>query len=126
TTLPVRYKSKDQQLEVANSDLAQAAEELRNSYVELQVVQDRLTGKEQLAQVGELAAAIAHEVRNPLAIIVNACASLRRSQLAEDDRTMLLGIVEEEAARLNRLVTDLLRFARPVKVNRSPVAMTVL
>ncbi|MBX3180998.1 MAG: hypothetical protein KIT72_16055 [Polyangiaceae bacterium] len=125
-TLPVRYRTKEQELEAVTSDLAVAAEELRSSYVELQVVQDQLSGKEQLAQVGELAAAIAHEVRNPLAVIVNACASLRRPQLAEDDRTMLLGIVEEEAGRLNRLVTDLLRFARPMKVNRSPVAMMAL
>lgn len=126
TTLPARYQSAEKELEAATVDLAEATQELRNSYVELQVVQDQLTGKEQLAQVGELAAAIAHEVRNPLAIIVNATASLRRPELAEDDRTMLLGIVEEEAARLNRLVTDLLRFARPVKVNRSPVAMAIL
>ncbi len=125
-TLPVRYRTKEQQLEAVTSDLAVATEELRSSYVELQVVQDELSGKEQLAQVGELAAAIAHEVRNPLAVIVNACASLRRPQLAEGDRTMLLDIVEEEAARLNRLVTDLLRFARPVKVSRSPVAMMAL
>ncbi|MEZ4372424.1 MAG: ATP-binding protein [Polyangiaceae bacterium] len=126
TTLPARYQSAEKELAAKTVDLAHATQELRNSYVELQVVQDQLTGKEQLAQVGELAAAIAHEVRNPLAIIVNATASLRRPQLADDDRTMLLGIVEEEAGRLNRLVTDLLRFARPVKVNRSPVAMAIL
>jgi signal transduction histidine kinase len=44
----------------------------------------------------------------------------------DEDRTMLLGIVDEEAARLNRLVTDLLRFARPVSVKRSPVSLLEL
>ena len=86
-------------------------------------MQSELVTKNQLAAVGELAAAIAHEVRNPLAIIVNAVAGLRRVTGSEEDRSTLLGIVDEEAARLNRLVTDLLRFARPVSVKRSPVSL---
>jgi signal transduction histidine kinase len=79
-----------------------------------------------LAAVGELAAAIAHEVRNPLAVIVNAVAGLRRNSAREADREMLLGIVDEETARLNRLVTDLLRFARPVNVQRAAVSLVEL
>src|SRR5690606_2244402 len=75
---------------------------------------------------GELAAAIAHEVRNPLAVIVNAVSGLRRSRLKTEEREMLLDIVDEETARLNRLVTDLLRFARPVQVNRSQVSLVEL
>jgi len=80
--------------------------------------------RRQLAVVGELAAAIAHEVRNPLAVIVNAVAGLRRGSLREQDRTTLLDIVEEEAGRLNRLVGDLLRFARPFSISRQAVALT--
>jgi signal transduction histidine kinase len=86
-------------------------------------VQGELSNKRQLAVVGELAAAIAHEVRNPLAVIVNAVAGLRRGSLKEQDRTTLLDIVDEEAGRLNRLVGDLLRFARPFSVNRLPVSL---
>jgi len=73
--------------------------------------------------VGELAAAIAHEVRNPLAVIVNAVAGLRRSSLRQEDRVTLLDIIEEEAGRLNRLVGDLLRFARPFSVSRQRVSL---
>jgi signal transduction histidine kinase len=57
---------------------------------------------------------------------VNAVAGLRRASGREEDRAMLLSIVDEEAARLNRLVTDLLRFARPVSVKRSPVSLVEL
>src|SRR5690606_28849458 len=96
------------------------------SNAELSVVQDELVRKQQLAAVGELAAAIAHEVRNPLAVIVNAVSGLRRSRLKTEEREMLLDIVDEETARLNRLVTDLLRFARPVQVNRSQVSLVEL
>ena len=108
------------------SSLHARTEELRKSYADLEQIQRELSSKKQLAAVGELAAAIAHEVRNPLAIIVNAVAGLRRPSLQEQDRHMLLGIVDEETARLNRLVTDLLRFARPVSIRRSSVALAEL
>ena len=125
-TLLLRYRVGKDELEKAARSLQEKTEELRHSYAELRLVQNELVTKKQLAAVGELAAAIAHEVRNPLAVIVNAVAGLRRSAVRDEDRTMLLGIVDEEAARLNRLVTDLLRFARPVSVKRSPVSLLEL
>jgi signal transduction histidine kinase len=109
-----------------SSSLSQRTEELRKSHADLEQVQLELSSKKQLAAVGELAAAIAHEVRNPLAIIVNAVAGLRRQSLQEEDRHTLLGIVDEETARLNRLVTDLLRFARPVSIRRTTVSLAEL
>ncbi len=126
STLLTRYRTAAGQLELTASSLKSATEELRHSHDELRQIQDELTSKQQLATVGELAAAIAHEVRNPLAVIVNAVAGLRRAGMSEDDRKVLLDIVDEEAARLNRLVTDLLRFARPVTVQRSAVSLVEL
>lgn len=126
TTLLLRYRFAAGQLERTVSNLQLRTEELRRSNAELSVVQDELVRKQQLAAVGELAAAIAHEVRNPLAVIVNAVSGLRRSGIKVEDRDMLLNIVDEETARLNRLVTDLLRFARPVRVNRSQVSLVEL
>jgi signal transduction histidine kinase len=122
-TLLFRYRVAAGELELTASSLRQRTEELRHSYAELAQVQSELVTKKQLAAVGELAAAIAHEVRNPLAVIVNAVSGLRRSGIREEDRAMLLDIVDEEAGRLNRLVTDLLRFARPVNVKRSSVSL---
>jgi signal transduction histidine kinase len=125
-TLLYRHRLATGQLEETTTVLEEKTEQLRHSYAELEVLQDQLVHKQQLAQVGELAAAIAHEVRNPLAIIMNAVAGLRRKGLGDQDRQMLLGIVDEEAARLNRLVTDLLRFARPVNVRSSGVSLVEL
>ena len=125
-TLLVRYRTAAGELELTESHLRLKTEQLRHSHAELQQVHDELERKEQLAAVGELAAAIAHEVRNPLAIIINAAAGLRRAELAEKDHATLLDIIEEETARLNRLVTDLLRFARPVSVTRSNVSLREL
>jgi len=122
-TVLMRYRLAAGGLEQTTQRLQLRTDELRSSHAELRVVQSELVSKNQLAAVGELAAAIAHEVRNPLAVIVNAVAGLRRVSGSEEDRGILLSIVDEEAARLNRLVTDLLRFARPVSVKRSPVSL---
>ena len=89
-------------------------------------MEDELVKQQQLAAVGELAASIAHEVRNPLAVIVNATASLRREHVSDQDREMLLGMVDEETCRLNGLVTDLLRFARPFSITSTEVDLAEL
>ncbi len=89
------------------------------SYEDLHAAQEELVKKEQLAVVGELAAVIAHEVRNPLAIIANAVAGLRKQAVSRADHDTLLAIMDEETSRLNRLVQDLLRYARPVNIQRT-------
>ncbi|HEX9294943.1 MAG TPA: ATP-binding protein [Polyangiaceae bacterium] len=104
-------------------ELKRRSGELRQSYEELREAQRELTRKEQLAAVGELAAVIAHEVRNPLAIISNAVAGLRRREIGHEDRETLLAILKEESSRLNRLVGDLLRYARPVNVHRQLISV---
>ena len=102
-----RFVEAAQQLNERTSEVARAYEELRRT-------QEELVRKEQLAAVGELSAVIAHEVRNPLAILKNAVATMRRPTLGPSDRGVLLGILDEETDRLNRLVRDLLAYARPV------------
>ncbi len=79
--------------------------------------------KEQLAAIGELSAMIAHEIRNPLTIIGNAVTTLRRRETTPEDRATLFGILEEEAGRLNRLMNDLLSYARPVSLELQPVEL---
>jgi signal transduction histidine kinase len=122
-TLLVRYRQAADELEVTASELRQATDALTNSYLELSNVQEELFRKKQLASVGELAASIAHEVRNPLAIIANAAANLKRPSLGTADRSTVIGIVEEEIVRLNNLVTELLRFARPMNVRREDLSL---
>lgn len=84
--------------------------------IRLAEAQDELVRQERLAALGELSAVVAHEVRNPVAIIFNALASLKKLPEGDARRAELLAIVEEEADRLRRMVSDLLDFARPQHV----------
>ncbi len=100
------------QLAVA-ADNARLYADLQRSYAELARAQQQLIQGERLAALGELSAVVAHEVRNPLGVIFNSIGSLRRLVRPTGDAKMLFDIVDEEADRLNRIVGDLLDFARP-------------
>ncbi len=99
---------------------AQMFEDLRRSYDALGRAQAELVTHERLAALGELSAVMAHEVRNPLAIIFNSLGSLRRVVEPTGDARLLLDIVGEEAARLNRIVGDLLDFVKPYASHPRP------
>ena len=94
-------------------DNAHLVEDLRASVEELGRAQTELVQRERLAALGELAATVAHEVRNPLGAMANSVSSLRRLIKPEGDAATLLRVLEEENSRLNRIVADLLDFSRP-------------
>lgn len=81
-----------------------------------------LAERENLAAVGQLAAVVAHEVRNPVAIIFGALSSLKRRERDEED-LKLLGIVDEEAERLKQLVSRLLDAVRPFELQYSRIGV---
>ena len=80
-----------------------------------------LTRSERLAAVGELSAKIAHEIRNPLASISGSIQILASEQEVEGESARLMGIVVRETDRLNDLITDFLRYARPAPTVTRPV-----
>ena len=81
----------------------------------------RLREMERLATTGELAAVMAHEIRNPLAAIVNATALLTdEAELSSEERAATIGALRSEARRLNRILSDFLQFARPQEARRVP------
>lgn len=67
---------------------------------------------EALAQIGALSAAVAHELRNPLAGISGAIQVIARSMPTDDRRKPIMDKVEQQVRRLDALVSDLLAFAR--------------
>ena len=107
-------------------ELAKRTDELKRTYEERRQIQEELVHQEQLAAVGELSAIIAHEVRNPLAVLKNAVGTLRRAKHPPEVRATLLNILNDESDRLNRLVGDLLTYARPVAVQAQAISLRTL
>jgi signal transduction histidine kinase/putative methionine-R-sulfoxide reductase with GAF domain len=73
----------------------------------------RMAAYERRAATGDLLLGVAHEVRNPLAAVEAAAASLALDAAGDHDRTMLVDIIREQVDRLRTLMSDLLDVARP-------------
>jgi len=80
---------------------------------ELKRIEEEMKRVEGLALIGQLAAAIAHEIRNPMASISGSIQMLKESLEMDDVRNRLMDIVLREINRLNSLISDFLIFARP-------------
>ncbi len=102
-------------------------ERLRSSLAELESTRDRLVTEEKLAAVGRFASAIAHEVRNPVAMIGSALALARDAQTGTRQRNEWYEVAGQEARRLEALTGDFLVYAGQKKPDRkrSPAATTV-
>ncbi len=88
-----------------------AAAELRRAYDELRATVEQLLIADRHSSLGRMSAAIVHEIRNPLGAIKGAAEALESS--VPGARKEFLDIIKLESDRLNGLVTDFLRFARP-------------
>ena len=87
---------------------------------EIRRLQDQIHRQEKLAAMGGLAAGVAHEVRNPLSSI-KALATFFAGQFADGSQAReAAGVMIQEVDRLNRVITELLDFARPSDLNRQP------
>lgn len=107
--------------EVYGSSFRVENEELGKVFVvsdvtEYRLMQEKMRAQERLAAVGQLAAGIAHEIRNPLASISGSVEMLSQQAGTEDDRK-LFKIVLKETQRLNNLITEFLDYARPSQLD---------
>jgi signal transduction histidine kinase len=112
-----------QKEEMRRKQLQQTARGLEESYIELQrqsdviiEIEGELRKAERLSTIGELAAMLAHEIRNPLASIQGTAEILKDDFRPGDKKYEFLDILIKESGRLNRVVEDFLRLARPQPV----------
>jgi two-component system sensor histidine kinase PilS (NtrC family) len=89
-------------------------------------LEESMRRAEMLASIGQLAAGIAHEIRNPLASISGAIQLLKDEKESNDSTQKLMEIILAESNRLNHLITDFLLYAQPPKLNKKPVDLGAL
>ena len=90
---------------------------------EMKKLEAELRLKDRMAAVGELSAGIAHEIRNPLAAIAGSVQVLKKSESLTPQEQRLMSIVLKESERLNKSISDFLRFVRPQE--KRPLAFDV-
>jgi signal transduction histidine kinase len=93
---------------------------LARNLLELKQARAKLLEEETLAAVGRLSSAIAHEIRNPVAMISSSLAMAKRCHADSEQHDEMCDIAAREAARLEKLTTDFLSYARPRKPESTP------
>jgi len=94
---------------------------------ELKNLQKQLLIKDRLAMAGEMSAALAHEIRNPLGAISGSAQMIRQTEELADDMRNLIDIIVRESDRLNSNLNEFLTFARQPKFspNQTDLSQTI-
>jgi len=100
-------------LEENKAELRAHIASLEKANIELRQAQDEIIRSEKLASVGRLAAGIAHEIGNPIGIILGYLDLLKSGDVDGEEERDFLNRIESEVTRVNQIIKDLLDFSRP-------------
>ena len=89
------------------------SEQVRETRRELRTMEDHVKRVEKMASIGEMAAGMAHEIKNPLASLIGSIQLLSEDIRYDPDHDRLMRIILREADRLSSLVNNFLLYARP-------------
>ena len=84
------------------------------------------TDRERLSSLGRLSTVVAHEIRNPLMIIKTSVRTLKRQAALPEPARMAAADIDKEVDRLNRIVGEVLDFARPIRFELAPLNLRAL
>ncbi len=115
------HKEAEEKLTLANAQLREVLASLTKSHEALQSTQWQLIEAEKLQTVGQLAAGVAHEVKNPLAVLQMGLGYIAR-QSEHNDNPQTLSVLKEMGEAVDRadaVVGDLLEFAKPKELDLS-------
>jgi len=111
-----------EEVELFEGVVAQAATTIQNS-----AVYEARKERERLAALGEMAAGLAHEIRNPLGAIKGAVLVMDTARPDMDAHTLeFFDVIVEEVDRLNRVVSQFLTYSRPFKGEMAPVDLATV
>ena len=97
------------------------SEQTRKTRHELRIMEEHVKRVEKMAAMGEMAAGLAHEIKNPLASLSGAIQLLREDIRYDPDHDRLMQIILREADRLSSLVSNFLLYARPPVGKSQPI-----
>ena len=110
----VGFAERDDEIGDLGRDFNQMVQQLRESREEIERLhRTQMSRAEHLATLGEMAAGLAHEIRNPLAGIAGVVEIIGRDLPANSAAVGVLGEVRHEVVHINKIVTELLELARP-------------
>jgi signal transduction histidine kinase len=118
--LAQRERERSAQLEETARGLEESYHKLQEQSEQLSTIEKNLRKAERLSTLGEMAAVLAHEIRNPLGSIRGTAEILRDDYQPGDAKYEFIDIQIKETERLNRVVEDFLRMARPQAVDKQP------
>jgi PAS domain S-box-containing protein len=113
-------KRAQQALQTVNADLLRSRGELVQALEELRSVQLQLVEAEKMKLVGRLAAGVAHEVKNPLAIITMGLEYLNSRTFEDPNIRTILSEIGSAVERADGVIRELLDFSAPKKLNLEP------
>ena len=84
---------------------------------QIRYLEEEMRRREWLANLGEMSAGMAHEIRNPLGALAGAMQMLRQDVGSDETSQRLMDIAIREARRLDNIITEFLQYARPPALN---------
>jgi two-component system sensor histidine kinase PilS (NtrC family) len=99
------------------------AEQTRKTKKELRIMEGHVKRVEKMAAIGEMAAGLAHEIKNPLASLSGSIQLLKEDMRYDPDHARLMQIILREADRLSSLASNFLLYARPPAGKVEPIKL---
>lgn len=120
-TLSLSLARMSEKLREDKEKISRYIQSLEESNRKLTAAQDEVIRSEKLASVGRLAAGVAHEIGNPIGIILGYIEILRQEISNAESHSESLGRLEREVMRIDTIIRELLSFSRPNKISLQPI-----
>jgi PAS domain S-box-containing protein len=119
-----QMKEAEEKLKAANADLSLALANLKEASEELRAIQLQLIEAEKMKSIGRLAAGVAHEVKNPLAIITMGVEYMEGLEMGDENAKEILHEMRAAVRRADNVIRGLLDFSTPRKLEVTDESLT--
>jgi signal transduction histidine kinase len=122
-TLSKALNSMLRRISADKEKLRSTVQSLEETNLELKKAQREIIRAEKLASVGRLSAGIAHEIGNPIGIVMGYLDLIKQADTPKSERNEYIDRTEKEIERINTIIRQLLEISRPSKADRSQVSV---